>query len=203
MNINYGYGFLSDHDAALSVMTAVSNCTQQNADELRQLEKYFCMLDNDGDSVLKHAIKANNHVALDIIYKSKHFHTIKGIQNKGGEYAVFTAAVEGKVDILRQLLSQPNNCRIMPPVCKKDAAPSILHEVIGLCRNSTIIFEILLDDLRNRNKYSADEVKYIISFHGNVDDHQYVDAYDLALGTGRHEIAEMLVAFIHEYFLIT
>jgi hypothetical protein len=64
-------------------------------------------MDNKGDSVLKHAIKADNQVALDIISKSKHFHTIKGILNKGGEYAIFTAALEGKADILKFFYLSP------------------------------------------------------------------------------------------------
>jgi hypothetical protein len=190
---------MSEDDVAFKLMTTVTECTNQNAHQLMALEKYFCLLDNDGDSVLKHAIKANNNVAVSIISKSKHFHTIKGIQNKGGEYAVFNAAVEGKANILNFLLSQPNNCRIMPPVCKDAGAPSILHEVISTGKNSEIIMKLLLNDLGKKDKYSYGEVEYIISFCGGVEGYGWIDPYTLAVEKGREDITRMLSAFMHDY----
>ncbi len=195
----YGQGFLSVDDPALHLMTTVSHCTKQNAHELIDLENDFWMLDEYGDSVLKHAIKANNYVALNIISRSKYFDTIKGIQNKGGEYAVFTAAIQGKDDILKFLLSNPRDCKIMPPESREGGAPSILHEVILENNNSDNIMRLLLNDLRNKAKYSDDEVERIISFSGGVDGYGQIDPYNLALRTGRKNIASMLSAFVHDY----
>jgi hypothetical protein len=188
---------LAKDDAALELMALVSKC--QDVLRLQEHEKYFCLLDNNGDSVLEHAIKANNRVALDVIYQSKHFHTIKGIQNKDGDYAVFVAAVEGKVDILRQLLSPLNNCRIMPPVCKEGGAYSILHEVISRNKNSYGIMALLLQDLSNKEKYSCGEVQYIISFRGFVEPYGWIDPYRLAMRLGQNDITKALTTFFHTY----
>jgi ankyrin repeat protein len=188
---------LAKDDAALELMTLVSKC--KDVLRLQEHEKYFCLLDNNGDSVLRHAIKADNIVALGVIYASKHFHTIKGIQNKDGDYAVFVAAVEGKVDILRQLLSPPNNCRIMPPVCKEGGASSILHELIFAEKNSLKAVELLLDDLWNKDKYSYSEAEYIISFNGEFKEFGWIDPYSLALRLGREDIAKVLTTFFDTY----
>lgn len=196
-----GRGVLSDGDIAVDLMLTVRECTTDNASTLRALSNHFCILDQNGDTVLKHAMDVNNKVAMEIISESEHFHTIKGIQNKYGDYAVFTAAVRGKIPILIFLLSKPRNCRIMPPVCKEGGAPSILHEVImdSNHTNDTVhILHILLMDLLDDEKYSRGEAKYILSFKGNVDPYGWVDPYNLALNLGRIDIANLLrAAMIH------
>lgn len=186
-------GFLSEDDVANGLMLAVRDCTEVTASKLKSLEKYFCLLDHNGDSVLKHAIDTDNLPALEIISKSKYFDTIKNILNKDGDYAVLSAALIGNANILRFLLSNPRNCRFMPPVCKKGTAYSILHEVI--IRENIEILNILLDDLSNKEKYSKDEVKYILSFHGNVKGFGYIDPYNLAVRLGKIDVATTLSNF--------
>jgi hypothetical protein len=96
-------------------------------------------------------------------------------------------------------LSQPNNCRIMPPVCKDAGAPSILCEVISTGKNSDIIMKLSLNDLVNKDKYSFGEVEYIISFCGGIDEYGWIDPYTSAVKKWRDDITEMLSAFMRDY----
>ncbi len=161
----------------------------------KQHVRDLCTLNGDGDTFLNEAVLAGMQSSVEIIAKSGHFHRIKNIVNKAGNYAVLYAAVLGNSWILGYLLADPQNCKILLPATGKGCPGSILHEVIGTVPNAAPIMRILLRDLSNRKKYSKYEVNYIIGFKGHVKGHGQIDAYNYARREGLNEVAKMIWEF--------
>ena len=162
---------------------------------LLRYENLFLLLDNYGDTVLNHAIDADNENAVKEILTSPKYNTIVHRINSLGGYALEHAMWKRGIRMLNLLLfnDHRNQCRILLPKHEINGPRSVIHVAVKM--NNECMLRLLLRDLSNRDKYSIQEVNYILNFKESTKDNGVVDVHTYASILGRKNLVDILDSF--------